>query len=86
MTTTRETIPGTRDVGQRLADCDLNTVANIAEVAGVSTDDAWKVFNVYHKAKVFRGRDLTNRRWQYKHGAFIAREPMLRALAHANSK
>ena len=69
MTTTYEIIPGTRDLGQRLADCEANFVARVVELLGCTTDEGYKVLRTYIKAKAVK-RDLTNRTYNVKHGAF----------------
>ena len=79
MTATTETIPGTRDLGHRLADCDTNFVAQVVRIAGCTNEEAAKVLKTYVKHKLVK-RDLTNRTWNVKHGAFLSYEVLHRAI------
>lgn len=78
--TTAEKIPGTRDLGHRLADCEINFAKSVMEKIGCTTEEAHKVLRVYIKAKAVK-RDLTNRTYTVKHGAFWDAEVLRRALA-----
>jgi len=79
MTKTRETITGTKAFGERLAVCDINFVATLERVAGISREDANKVFATYVKHKLVK-RDTCNQTWTVKHGGFLERDVILRAL------
>lgn len=79
---TDETIPGTRDLGRRLADCEVNFADRVALAIGGTREDGFKVLRVYIKAKAVK-RDLTNRTFTVKHGAFWDVEVLRRALAMA---
>lgn len=78
--TTIETITGTKAFGERLANCDINFAAQVARIAGISKEDGFKVLRVYVKNKLVK-RDTCNQTWNVKHGAFLDREVILRALA-----
>ncbi|MGJ5032434.1 hypothetical protein ACQR1I_36740 [Bradyrhizobium sp. HKCCYLS2038] len=82
MTKTRETITGTKAFAERLANCDINFAAQVVRIAGVSEADAYKVLNVYTKHKLIK-RDTCNQTWIVKHGGFLERDVILRALASA---
>lgn len=73
---TRETITGTKAFGERLADCDTNFFATLERIAGITRDDANKVFAVYRKQKLVK-RDTCNKTWNVKHGGFLARAGLL---------
>jgi hypothetical protein len=81
--TTIETIPGTRELGERLAACEINFAASIAEKIGGTKEDGFKVLRVYIKQKLVK-RDLTNRTFNVKHGGFWDAKVIRRAIAYAN--
>jgi hypothetical protein len=71
-----------REFGHALANAENNFVDHIAAIAGISGDDAFKVFGVYKKAKAIKF-DRTNTRYVVVHGAFLDKEVIGRALAAA---
>jgi hypothetical protein len=71
-----------REFGHSLANAENNFVDSIAANAGISGDDAFKVFGVYKKAKAIKF-DRTNSRYVVVHGGFLDKEVILRALAAA---
>jgi hypothetical protein len=80
-----ETITGTKAFGERLAACDINFAAQLSRIAGLSTDDAFKVLNIYIKNKLVK-RDTCNQTWNVKHGAFLNYDVIIRALEAAQVK
>ena len=71
-----------REYGHSLARAENAFVETVAERAGISGDEAFKVFRVYKKAKAIKF-DRTNSRFSVVHGAFMDKEVILRALAAA---
>ena len=79
-----EKIPGTRAVGQRAANAEIHGVEIIQGISGLSKADAAKVLAVFIKeraAKLNIGVGVTD----FKHGAFLDKGVMLRALDAYNT-
>lgn len=77
-----ETIPGTRDFGHRLANCEINFTKALARIAGISEDDAFKVLTLYRKNKLVK-LDTCNQTYRVTHGGFLDANAIRRALAMA---
>jgi hypothetical protein len=71
-----------REFGHSLAIAENSFVDSLAANAGISGDEAFKVFCVYKKAKAIKF-DRTNGRYVVVHGGFFDKAVILRALAHA---
>jgi hypothetical protein len=79
-----EKIPGTRAVGQRAANAEIHGIGIIQDISGLSKADAEKVLAVFIKEKIAKfniGLGVTD----FKHGAFLEKDVMLRALDAYNT-
>jgi hypothetical protein len=79
-----EKIPGTRAVGQRAANAEIHGIGIIQDISGLSKADAAKVLAVFIKEKAAKfniGVGVTD----FKHGAFLEKDVMLRALDAYNT-
>jgi hypothetical protein len=80
-----ETIPGTRDIAQRLVNGENDFLEVLMERGGISREDAIKVLDHYRRVKVVKREGLGGR-ITVKHGEFLDKEVILRALDVANGK
>jgi hypothetical protein len=78
-----ETIPGTKEVGQRMAQAEISFVEMVQEMLGCSQEDAYKVFDRYLKERIIK-RDLAMGRYNVKHGVFLEPDVMRNAIAQAS--
>jgi hypothetical protein len=79
-----EKIPGTRAVGQRAANAEIHGIGIIQDISGLSKAEAAKVLAVFIKEKAAKfniGVGVTD----FKHGAFLEKDVMLRALDAYNT-
>jgi hypothetical protein len=79
-----EKIPGTRAVGQRAANAEIHGIGIIQGISGLSKADAAKVLAMFIKEKAAKlniGVGVTD----FKHGAFLEKDVMLRALDAYNT-
>ena len=79
---TTETIPGTRDIAQRLVNADEHFLALIME-SGFTRDEAETIFAMYRKHKCIKREGLN--RWTVKHGGFWDHNALVRALDLGNA-
>jgi hypothetical protein len=79
---TQETIPGTRDIAQRLVNAEAEFAESLTHYAMVSLEDAYKAMYVMLKLKVAKREGLN--RINVKHGAYLDHEPICNAIAIAN--
>jgi hypothetical protein len=84
MSSRKETIAGTRDIGHRLAIGENEFVSTLARFGSISKDAAWRVFDYYKKHKLVK-RDFVSGKWNVKHGAFLDRDVILKALGQSNT-
>lgn len=75
-----ETIPGTKALGARLANAELNFLALIME-SGFNESEAVSIFKVWKKNRCVKREGFG--RWVVKHGGFWEKDAMNRALALA---
>ena len=68
-----------RDYGHSLAKAEMGLIALIADAAGISTENAAKVFGLYAKHKFIKF-DRTNSRYTVKHGALLDAKTILGSL------
>jgi len=80
----KEKIPGTRDVAERTVEAEKKFVEALMNHGDISESEAKKVMGVYWKLKVIK-RDGVDR-IKVKHGQFLDKEVILRALDQANGK
>jgi len=69
-----------KNMATRAVNAENDFVATLVSIAGITTEEAFKVLAVYRKAKVVKN-DYAVSRISVKHGAFMGREVILRALA-----
>lgn len=79
-----EKIPGTRAVGTRLANAETHGIEVIQGISGLSKADAAKVLAVFIKEKAAKLNAAIGRT-DFKHGAFLDKGVMLRALDAYNT-
>ncbi len=72
-------INGTRDIAQRMVNAENGFIAVLMKSATISQAQAEKVMQVYRKAKVLK-MDAVGGHMTVKHGAFLDRDVILRAL------
>lgn len=70
-------------IAQRMDNAKVNFIETLMNLGGISKDEARKVMELYLKNKLAR-IDTGIGRIQVKHGAFLDREVILRAVAMAN--
>jgi hypothetical protein len=80
---TNEKIPGTRDVAERMVRAENEFIETLMQFGKISKQDAIKVYNLYKKLKVIKRHGLGGN-IGVKHGQFLDREVILRALAQAS--
>ncbi len=78
----REVEPGLRGVASRMAQAEENFIDNVARIGGISKVAAAKVLAVYHKHKIVKMNAVSGE-ITVKHGAFLDRAVILRALSEA---
>jgi hypothetical protein len=76
---TTERIPGTKAIAQAMVDAENSFIETLINLGGISRDDAWKAFATLRKAKALK-LDLPMRRYTVKHGAFLERTAIRRAV------
>jgi hypothetical protein len=69
-----------KNMATRMVNAENDFIAALVDIAGITTDEAFKVLATYRKAKVLKN-DYAVSRISVKHGAFLNREVILRALA-----
>ncbi len=69
-TASEETRKMIRPIAQRYVLCDVNFIAMLQELLGLSGDEAEFIFNLYRSKKVIK-RDAVNVTWTVKHGSFL---------------
>jgi hypothetical protein len=69
-----------QNMAHRIVTAENEFAATLVRCAGITTEEAFKVLKVYRKAKVVKN-DYAVSRISVKHGAFLDREVILRALA-----
>ena len=78
-----ETIPGTRDIGHRLARGEMAFEEQLVEIAGVTKDEAFKMREWMAKKKLTT-RDFCLGRISVKHGAYLDKDVLLRIRDEVN--
>lgn len=71
-----------RDIAARSVAAEESFVATLMHLGGITKAEAWKVFELYKKMKLVK-RDIVNARYNVKHGGFLDREVIRRALEQA---
>ena len=74
-----EKIPGTKAIGQRLANAELNFRDTVCELTGCTEAEAIKAFNVMRKLKVIK-LDSGMGRYNAIHGAFMEPDALRNAI------
>ncbi len=74
---TIETIPGTRDIGHRLARGEMAFEETLREIAKVTEDEASKM-RVWMTKKKLVTRDFCSGRISVRHGAYLDEDVLLR--------
>lgn len=69
-TASEENRKAIRPLAQRYVLCDVNFIAMLQELLGLSGDDAEFIFGLYRTKKVIK-RDTCNMTWTVKHGLFL---------------
>ncbi len=78
----QETIPGTRDIGHRLARGEAAFEEFLREIAGVTEDEAFRMREWMTKHKIVT-RSLGIGRISVKHGAHLDKDVLLRTRDEA---
>jgi len=76
-----ETIPGTKAVAERIVRAHIDFIETLMNLSNISREDAVKVKDLYLKNKIAKC-DAVIGRISVKHGAFLDKEVILRAVAH----
>lgn len=74
---TTETIPGTREIGHRLAHGEMAFETQLRELANVTEDEAFKM-RAWMSKKKLTTRDFCSGRISVKHGAYLDKDVLLR--------
>lgn len=69
-----------KNMAARMVNAENDFAATLVEIAGITTEEAFKVLAVYRKVKAVKN-DYAVSRISVKHGAFLNRDVILRALA-----
>lgn len=69
-----------KDMATRIVNAENDFTATLAQIAGITTDEAFKVLATYRKLKIVKNAYAISR-ISVKHGAFLDRDVILRALA-----
>lgn len=69
-----------KDMAHRMDTAEDGFVATLVAIAGITNDEAVKVLATYRKLKVVKN-DYAVSRISVKHGGFLDRDVILRALA-----
>ncbi len=77
---TRETIPGTKAIAERIVNAEINFVKTLMELGGISKEDAVKASATLRKAKATK-LDAIIGRITVIHGAYLDRDVIRRASA-----
>ena len=72
-------ISGLKDVAQRIVNAEENFTDTLVEIAGISKADAFKALATFRKAKAVK-LHIGIGRITVKHGAFLAKDVILRAV------
>lgn len=68
-------------ISERIVNAENNFVRSVVEIAGCTEAEAVKVMNLYRKTKIAK-LDPVIGRISVKHGAFLERDVIMRAVAH----
>lgn len=71
-----------KEIAQRLVNAELGMLAKIEEYGQMSRNDARKVLKLYLKHKIVK-LELGVGRYTVKHGAYLDRDTLRRALVEA---
>lgn len=69
----------TRAIAGRMVQAGEDFTQTLMDLHGITKDDAWKVLEVYRKARAVK-LDAFHGRYSVKHGAFLDHDVVLRAL------
>jgi hypothetical protein len=68
-----------RNMATRAVNAENSFAASLVEIAGITTEEAFRVLATYRKIKVVKN-DYAVSRISVKHGGFLDRDVILRAL------
>jgi hypothetical protein len=74
-----------QDIAQRLVNAEENFIASLMEFGGITRAEATRVFDLYRREKLIK-RDAVGGVYNVKHGAFLDRDVIRRALAESTSR
>lgn len=74
---THERIPGTRALGHRLGQAQLDFEEVIRDISGVTNKESREIFDYYHKHKIIK---YSGGRYSVKHGAYLDPDTLRKAL------
>lgn len=69
-----------KNMATRMVNAENDFIETLVKIGGITTDEAFKVLAIYRKHKIVKN-DFAVSRISVKHGAFLSREVILRALA-----
>jgi len=75
-----ETLPGTRDVAQRLVNAERDFIGTVQKITGCTPEEGRKAFNTLHKLKLLT-LELGVGRYTVKHGSLLDAAVLRRAMA-----
>lgn len=68
-----------KDMAHRMVVAENGFIETLMRCGGITKDEAEKVFRIYRKAKILKN-DYAVSRISVKHGAFLNRDVILRAI------
>jgi hypothetical protein len=74
-----------QDIAQRLVNAEENFIGSLMEFGGITRAEATRVFDLYRREKFIK-RDAVGGVYNVKHGAFLDRDVIRRALAESASR
>jgi len=74
-----------QDIAQRLVQAEENFIASLMELGGITRAEATRVCDLYRREKLIK-RDAVGGVYNVKHGAFLDRDVIRRALAETATR
>jgi hypothetical protein len=74
-----------QDIAQRLVNAEESFIGSLMEFGGITRAEATRVFDLYRREKLIK-RDAVGGVYNVKHGAFLDRDVIRRALAESASR
>lgn len=68
-----------KDIAQRIVNAETSFIACMEDEYGLTEDEALRVFNLYMKERIIK-IDAVMGSWTVKHGAFLDKETIRKAL------